>query len=259
MNDGGAIDIRTTGAWPAFEIVNPAGGRRALIICDHASAAVPPVLENLGLAPEELARHIAWDIGAADVARRLSVLLDVPAVLAGTSRLVIDCNRLADDPSAMPEVSDGTVVPGNRNLDDRERERRRKLYSIPYHDEIARRLIDAGGATLLISVHSFTPVMNGIERPWHVGILHDGDTRTATRLLGELGRVPSLVVGDNQPYSGGDPEGYGIKVFGNQHGYSVAMFEIRQDLIQTTHGAEAWANILHAALESVLAARTENG
>ena len=254
MNDSPAIEIQAAGAWPAFEVVNPSGRRQAVITCDHASPAIPPELADLGLGPAELARHIAWDVGAAEVARGLAALLDVAAVLCGTSRLVVDCNRMADDPTAMPMVSDGISVPGNLDLDAPERERRRRLYFRPYHDEVARRLARAGPEALVISVHSFTPVMDGVERPWHIGVLHDADRVTAARLLGELGRVPSLVVGDNQPYSGGEPEGYGIKVYGNGLGHPMAMFEIRQDLIATSHGAEAWAHILRAALEPVLAA-----
>ncbi len=254
MNEIGFGDNREAATpWPAFEVVNPAGGAGALVICDHASAAIPPELAGLGLARAELERHIAWDIGAADVARRLAGLLEVPAVLSATSRLVVDCNRLEDDPSAIPELSDGTAIPGNRNLDLGERRRRHRLYARPYQDEVARRLARSGPATMVISVHSFTPTMDGFERPWHVGILHDGDPETARRVIAELARDPSLVVGDNQPYSGGAPEGYGLEIYGNEGGHRMAMFEIRQDLIATAEGAEAWAQILRAALAPLLA------
>ena len=172
MNDSPGIEIQAAGAWPAFEVANPSGRRQAVITCDHASPAIPPELDDLGLGPAELARHIAWDVGAAEVARGLAALLDVAAVLCGTSRLVVDCNRMADDPTAMPMVSDGIAVPGNVDLDAPERERRRRLYFRPYHDEVARRLARAGPEALVISVHSFTPVMDGVERPWHVGVVN---------------------------------------------------------------------------------------
>ncbi len=252
MNDSGTIDIATTGAWRAFEVVNPEGRAGALITCDHASRAIPPELDDLGLPPVALSRHIAWDIGAADVARRLAALLDAPAVLAGTSRLVVDCNRMAGDTTAMPAVSDGTAVPGNRNLDEAERARRHRLYFQPYHAEVSRRLTAAGPQTLVVSVHSFTPAMNGITRPWHVGVLHDGNEVTANRLLAALRDMAGLVVGDNEPYSGGEPEGYGIKVYGKERGHPMAMFEIRQDLVADAAGTAAWADILHAALSPLL-------
>lgn len=252
--------IEETGEAPPFEVICPEGRAEALIICDHASRTIPPEYDSLGLDETVLRRHIAWDIGAGDVARRLAALMDAPAVLCGTSRLVIDCNRPLDDPTSIPEVSDGVVVPGNQGLTTRQRELRARRHFQPYHGEIGRRLdaLEARGVRpTVISIHSFTPIMNGFERPWHVGLLWDREPGLAAPLIAELGRNPTLVVGDNEPYSGSDPQGYGIDAYANRRGLPMAMFEIRQDLIDTHHGAEAWAHILHAALAPVLEAGVE--
>ena len=241
---------------PAFELVNPDGAADVLLICDHASRFVPPEYDNLGLDISLLQRHIAWDIGAADVTRRLAGLLDAPAVLCGTSRLVVDCNRPHNDASFIPAVSDGIEVPGNRNVDAAEKRRRIERHFVPYHREIERCLGQfkaRGVVPVVVSVHSFTPVMNGFERPWHVGLLSAQDRRVAVPLIAELRRNPSLNVGDNEPYSGEDPRGYAIHVYGDQWGLPLALFEVRQDLIDTHHGAESWAHILSAALRPVLA------
>ena len=249
-------------AVPSFEVVNAAGTADVIIICDHASRRVPTEFDNLGMDETVLRRHIAWDIGAADVARRLAFLLDAQAVLGGTSRLVIDCNRTLDDPSSIPETSDGIVVPGNQDLDAAERQRRVDAYFRPYHDEIKRRFdafMTRRVAPTLVSLHSFTPIMDDVERPWHVGLLWDSEPGLAAPLIEELRRNPTLIVGDNEPYSGRDPQGYAIKVYGQRLGLPMALFEIRQDLIDTHHGAEAWAHILHAALAPVLQAAPESG
>lgn len=239
-----------------YEVVEGPDDARAMIVCDHASRYIPPELGNLGLEETLLYRHIAWDIGAGDVARRLAALLHLPAVLCGTSRLVIDCNRPLDAPTSIPEVSDGIEVPGNRDLSSQQREDRQQRFFRPYHDEVERRLDGfsaRGQVPAVISVHSFTPVMDGFERPWHVGLLWDHDTRMALPVVEQLKRNPALNVGENQPYNGWDPSGYAIHVYGEQRGLPMCVFEIRQDLIDTHHGAEEWAHILAAALRPVLA------
>lgn len=239
---------------PPFEIVNPDGRAPALVICDHASKFIPPEYENLGLPEAEVARHIGWDIGAGEVARALARLLDAPAVLCGTSRLVIDCNRRLDDPSSIPEVSDGTPIPGNRGLSPAERRRRAELVFHPYHRAIEERLARFPKPPALISIHSFTPVMNGFARPWHVGLLYDADDRLARPLIAALKAEPGLVVGDNEPYSGRNPVGYSLATYGNGMGLAPAVFEIRQDLIEDLENARIWAARLARALEPLLAA-----
>ncbi len=240
-----------------FSIVNEHGGAPVLILCDHASRHIPPVLDGLGLPPEQLTRHIAWDIGAAEVSRRLAGLLDAPAVLCGTSRLVIDCNRPFWADTSIPPHSDGIVIPGNARLDQTESQRRIAHYFHPYHDAIARRIqaqLTNGAPLALVSIHSFTPVMDGFERPWHVGMLWDQDDRLAAPLVRKLRQDPDLCVGENKPYDGSNPPGYALHTHAADNDVPMAVFEIRQDLIDTEQGAGRWANILAAALIPVLAA-----
>ena len=240
---------------PPFEVVNPNGQAQALVICDHASRFIPPEYGNLGVPEEEIARHIGWDIGAADVARELARLLDAAAVLCGTSRLVIDCNRRLDDPSSIPEVSDGTPVPGNRGLTAAQRRLRAERHFAPYHAEIERRLAAFASPPALVSVHSFTPVMAGRARPWHVGLLYDEDDRLARPLIDGLRREEGLVVGDNEPYSGRSPMGYALGTYGNGRGLAPAIFEVRQDLIEIPEKAHIWARRIANILRPLLGTR----
>jgi predicted N-formylglutamate amidohydrolase len=240
---------------PAFEVVNADGAAPLLLSCDHAGRALPAMYDGLGLDETELLRHIAWDIGAADLARRLSARLAAPAVLAGYSRLFIDCNRALDDPTSIVKISDGVVVPGNREVDGEEAARRAEAAFWPYHQAIEReraRFAERGIVPGLVSVHSFTPVLGGFERPWHVGILWDKDPRLAVPLIEELGADPALIVGDNEPYSGRLNFGYSIEAHGAEHGLPQVLIEVRQDLIDTHHGADAWCERLASILERVL-------
>jgi predicted N-formylglutamate amidohydrolase len=234
-----------------------ADGRAPLLItCDHASAAIPRTLSDLGVPPAQLREHIGWDIGAAAVTRRLAVGLDAPALLTGFSRLVVDCNRRLDDPSSIPVVSDGVSVPGNRDLAASDRAVRIEALFLPYHRAVAAR-IDAFLATnvipALVSIHSFTPVMNGTVRPWHIGILWDKDPRIALPLLAALRAEPGLVVGDNEPYSAREPVGYTMRQHGVCRGLPHVAIELRQDLIADPEGAAAWAERLARALGPIVA------
>ena len=241
---------------PLFSIVNAGGGGRVVLIADHAGRAMPQSLGSLGLGPAELARHIAWDIGIAEVTRRLAERLDAPAVLSGYSRLVIDCNRRLGDPTSIAQESDGVMVPGNRELTQADRNCRVSTFFAPYHEAIAQ-LIDgrrrAGVVPALVSMHSFTPVMNGRERPWHVGVLWNRDPRLARPLIARLGAEADIRVGDNEPYTGRNEHGYSIYVHAEDVGLPHVLLEVRQDLIDTQHGAEAWSERLGAALADVLA------
>ncbi len=243
---------------PPFEIVHPERRAPLLIICDHASRAIPRALGRLGLDDAVLLRHIGWDIGAAQVTRRLAELLDAPAVLCGYSRLVIDCNRGLGDPTSIPEVSDGVAVPGNVGLTPAARVARVDGIFRPYHAAIEAQLADfaeRGVVPVLFSVHSFTPVMNGVARPWHVGVLWDKDPRVPVPLIAELAAAdPRRVVGDNEPYSEREaPAGYSVRTHAVPAGLPHAGVEIRQDLIDTAAGAVEWADALAAALKPVLA------
>jgi predicted N-formylglutamate amidohydrolase len=186
---------------PAFEVVNRQGGGMALLVCDHAANRVPRQLGALGLDAAQLADHIAWDPGAAEVARHLSVHLDAPLVLSGYSRLVIDCNRPLGHAQSIAEQSAGIPIPGNIGITAAEREMRGAALFQPYHDAIAGLLDERRRQpTLLLSIHSFTPVLHGQQRPWQVGISHWRDRRLADGLIQALTRDPELTVGDNAPY-----------------------------------------------------------
>ena len=228
----------------------------ALVVCDHASNAVPTCLAGLGLTNEALAQHIAWDIGAAALALRLAALLGISAVRTGYSRLVVDCNRHLTDPSSMVAVSDGVAIPGNENLNDAQRAWRHSALFEPYHLAIEQQLsllAAAGRAPALIAVHSFTPVMNGFARPWQCGVLWDRDDRLARPLLAALRAESGLVVGDNQPYSGQHPADYTIDVHAERRRWPAVCVEVRQDQLLTSVGVEAWAQRLAQALAPLLA------
>jgi predicted N-formylglutamate amidohydrolase len=240
---------------PPFELVNAGGRASALLLCDHASRAVPRALGQLGLDDAALMRHIGWDIGAAEVTRLLSRRFDAPAVMTCYSRLVIDCNRVPGDKQSIPEVSDGVRVPGNCGISRAEAERRRRALFDPYHaavDAAIGRFRSAGRVPAILSIHSCTPVMNGHERPWHIGVLHDRDLRIAGPLMKALAARGDVCVGDNKPYSGRGQAGKTIHHHAHDVGLPHVMVEIRQDLIDTHKGAARWAGILGDALAPIL-------
>lgn len=232
----------------AYEVVNRQGGGMALLLCDHAANRVPRQLGSLGLNAAQLADHIAWDPGAAEVARRLAVHLDAPLVLSGYSRLVIDCNRPLGHVQSIAEQSAGVPIPGNLNLSDPERECRGATLFRPYHDAIAGLLTERRQRpTLLLSIHSFTPVLNGQQRPWQVGISHWRDRGLADLLIQALARDPALTVGDNQPYPIEASIDFTLIHHLEERGLAGVMIEIRQDEIRTLAGATRWAARLAAA------------
>jgi len=237
---------------PPFEVVRPEGAGSAVLVCDHASNRVPRRLGTLGLDAARLADHIGWDPGAAEVARMLSAHLDAPLVLSGYSRLVIDCNRPLRSPDSIPEQSAGVPVPGNVGLSAGEREGRIQALFRPYHGAIAR-LLDgrAGRPTLLLDIHSFTPVLNGRARPWHIGVSQRGDRKLAALLLGALARGGDLTVGDNEPYPIEDAIDYTIPTHGEGRGLPSVMIEIRQDGVRTPAEAAAWAERLAEAYRRI--------
>ena len=243
---------------PVFAIHRPQGTSPYVLLADHAGQCVPHALRALGLPQAELDRHIGWDIGIAGTTRALSERLDAWAIEQTYSRLVIDCNRPLTSPTLMPETSDHTVVPGNAALYATERQQRIDAIHKPYHaridDELdARRA--ASRPTLLVMMHSFTPRMNGVERPWHAGVLYHRDTRMADALLHALRDEDDLVVGDNQPYAVSSTSDYAVPVHGEGRGLLHVELEIRQDLIADTAGQQAWADRMariFTALQPVL-------
>jgi predicted N-formylglutamate amidohydrolase len=228
----------------------------ALLVCDHASNAVPRALAGLGLSDEAIGRHIAWDIGAGLLAQRLGRLLQLPLVSCGYSRLVIDCNRHLSDPSSILTVSDSQAVPGNMNLSDAARRARIAEIFEPYHGAVETTLMRQTCAVIapaLLAVHSFTPVIRGFARPWHCGILWDQDPRIAVPLLEALRRQSGIEVGDNEPYSGRDPADYTVSEHAERRGWPHVCIEVRQDLLQTTAGIDEWAERLATPLAKILA------
>lgn len=231
---------------------NPRGGAPVLLVCDHASNALPESFAGLGLSPAQLADHVAWDIGAHALARRLSTLLDAPLVAAPASRLIIDPNRAFDAPDLIPETAEGAPVSGNLNLGPEARRARIEAFHAPYHDAIDALLKARLDISAIVAIHSFTPIMFGEGRPWSAGILHGPDTRIADVLIDALSRDPGLTIGRNQPYA---PE-QGVFYTLDRHGRdrATAMIEVRNDLIRDEAGQENWARRLAGALESALEA-----
>lgn len=230
-----------------FETVNPDGAPGFLVLCDHASNALPPGYGTLGLGAAEFERHIAWDIGAAGVSRRLAGLLGCPAVLARFSRLLVDLNRGEDDPTIVMKLSDGAIIPGNRDVDAHrdaaEFAHRVAAYHAPYHAAIAAmiaRARKAGTVPVIVSVHSFTPRWRAHVRPWHTGILWDRDDRLSAPLIAALRAEGDIVVGDNEPYTGRLKNDC-LYRHATMHGLPHALIEIRQDLIADEEGQGAWA------------------
>lgn len=240
----------------SVELLRPNGTAAAVLICDHASAAVPHALGCLGVADCDRLRHIGWDIGAAAVTRGLAERLDAPALLAGYSRLVIDLNRQPGGPGSIPPVSDGTVIPANQALSEAQAQSRVDALFWPYHhavtEAIGRQWQRSGSPPALIAMHSFTPVMGGCARPWHVGILWNHDPRLAVPLIRRLRARGDLAVGDNQPYSGRDLA-YTTERHAAAAGLPHVGIEIRQDLVSDSAGVAAWIGILAEALGACLA------
>nr|WP_246252389.1 N-formylglutamate amidohydrolase [Ancylobacter pratisalsi] len=242
-------------SFPAFEVIPGTLDAGLLIICDHASNAVPPAYDALGLPPAELERHIAYDIGVAGVTRRLAATLGCPAVLSCFSRLLIDPNRGEDDPTLVMRLSDGAVVPGNRHADAAEVERRLARFHRPYHTAIEAeidRALAAGVTPAILSVHSFTPVWRGLARPWHAALLWDADPRLTHPLLEALRAPGDLIVGDNEPYDGALRNDC-LYRHGTARGLAHTLIEIRQDLIGDEAGQHLWADRLAGVLPAILA------
>ncbi len=244
----------SSSAFEPVEIVSGALDGGLILLCDHASNALPPEYGSLGLPPEQFKRHIAWDIGAAAVTRALAARFGAPAVLTRFSRLLIDPNRGADDPTLVMKLSDGAIVPGNVSADAAEVERRRARFWRPYR-ETAGQLIDRMTATgkppAILSIHSFTPVWKGAARPWEVGLLWDADPRMAQALLETFEPALATPIGDNEPYDGalvGDT----LYELGTARGLAHVIVELRQDLIATADGSARWAGVVADALAPVL-------
>ena len=241
----------------AFEILNPTAASNLIFVADHASNKVPLALNNLGLPQAELDRHIGIDIGSAWIAAYLTARFDALAVCAGFSRLVIDLNRQPTAPSSIPDISDGTYVPGNKDLTSAYRQARVDEIFWPYHAaiETAMTAVEKRGQTaILISLHSFTPVINGHKRPWDIGFLYDQDARLSQHMITTMQQDGDIFVGENQPYSGKDPQGFTVNNHRERPHRPSLVVEFRQDLVATQITAEAWADRFANAVEKSLAA-----
>jgi predicted N-formylglutamate amidohydrolase len=231
----------------AFAVAHAEGRSPFFLTCDHAGKRLPRRLATLGLPEAELERHIAWDIGAAGLSWLLADRLDAFLILQTYSRLVIDCNRAPGVPTSIVALSEHTEIPGNQRLSLAETAARVREVFEPYHHRIVAELDRreaAGRPTVLLAMHSFTPVFKGVARPWHVGVLYNRDPAFG-RIMGELLRAEGdLVVGDNEPYAISDETDYTIPVHGEKRGLPHVEFEIRQDLIAEQDGQLAWAERL---------------
>ena len=238
----------------AYKIIGQQRPGRWLVTCDHASNRVPQEVAggDLGIAPDDMARHIAYDVGAAGLALALAERLDCPAILSDFSRLVIDANRGEDDPTLVMRLYDGTIIPANRSVDAVEVERRLATLHRPYHTAYAA-MAARQQETVIVAIHSFTPCLRGrLPRPWQVGVLYSHlDTRLSLPLIDGLRALPDLCVGDNEPYAGHLP-GDAIDRHALQHGRHNTLIEVRNDLICDAGGQADWAALLAPALEAAL-------
>ena len=246
----------------AVEVIRAGAPSPFFLTCEHAGKVFPRRLGTLGLDARHLDRHITYDIGAAGVARGLSRLLDAHLVLSTYSRLIVDCNRWPTAPDFIPTVSEDTEIPGNHDIDEREVKARTDEIFLPYHDAIASALDEreaSGQITVLVAVHSCTPVFHGVSRPWHVGVLHEHDPRFAKILLELLHGEGHLCVGDNEPYYMTSDKDYAVPVHGHHREIPHVELEIRQDLIETRAGQEDWAAFLAGILREGLGRLREAG
>ena len=243
-------------------VLRPNGSGRFVLLCDHSSNAIPGELDNLGLPNSELARHIAWDIGAAGVTEALSEILDSPAIFSGVSRLVLDCNRQLDAADLIPEVSDGTTIPGNLNLSPSARAGRIERWFHPYHDAVEA-VLNANQSRdqkersslrpIVLSVHSMTPCLrDGIPRPWQVALSSHQDRSLADPLLTALHRPGDIVVGDNQPYNLDPAVDFSIPFHAIRRGLPHIQVEFRQDEILDAASQQRWAQRFANALQELV-------
>lgn len=242
---------------PPFTLLGANRASPFVLVCDHASNYVPPDLNDLGLTADDLTRHIAWDIGAAGVTSALSDILEAPAVLSGASRLVVDCNRQLTVASLIPEISDGTQVPGNLHLTEPARAARIDAWFRPYHDAIESVLQQRearGIESILLSIHSMTPSLGGLSRPWAIALSSHQDRRLADPMLAALRQQEGTdaqgrsVVGDNEPYDLDPAVDYTTPFHAIRRGLRHLQVELRQDLIATDVTQRDWAERIARAM-----------
>jgi len=235
-----------------FDIINPSGNANIVLICEHASNHVPDEYEKLGLCDQQLELHIAWDIGIAKVTENLASSLGASAILAGFSRLLIDANRALDQNGLIPTHSDGHIIPKNSALSKDDIKQRVDQFYTPFHqaaDELIKKKSHHQEAPLIFNMHSFTPYMNDLARPWHTGMLWNKDPRIANALMKSLSKR-GFQVGNNEPYTGVELN-HTMNTHGTEHGFPHVNIEIRQNEIDTPQGISKWSEILHEELKMI--------
>ena len=245
-----------------MRILRPHGSSRLVFFCDHASNAIPEELHNLGLPASELARHIAWDIGAAGVTEALSEIFDAPAIFSAVSRLVVDCNRHLDALDLIPEMSDGTAIPGNLHLGDAARANRIERWFHPYHDAVESVLLEResrGVPSIAVSIHSMTASLAGIARPWQIALSSHLDRSLADPVLAALRLPGDVVVGDNQPYDLDPAVDFSTPFHALRRGLAHLQVEFRQDEISGASGQRHWAWRFAQTLKAVELEAAEAG
>jgi predicted N-formylglutamate amidohydrolase len=246
-------------AYKPYQIEGQDRSSQIVVICDHATNTVPDFVSdgNLGISPCDMSRHIAYDVGALGVSKRLARQLNAPLIYSNFSRLVIDPNRGEDDPTLVMQLYDGSIIPANRAITDAEKKQRLENCYRPYHAALNTLLADRDNP-IIISIHTFTKQLNGYgPRPWHVGILYANDERLAQPLIRHLREVPNLCVGDNQPYSG-NLKGDTMETHALQKGRIHALIEIRNDLIETEADQYTWADRLAPHIAQAIEAPQTN-
>lgn len=241
-----------TALFKPFELIDGDRAHGMVLLADHAGRQIPDEYGDLGLPAPEFDRHIAYDIGVEALTRGLAARTGAPALMANFSRLLVDPNRGEDDPTLIRQLYDGTIIPANYPLSQEERMRRLDNFYRPYHDAVGSLTASVAGASgrapFIVSLHSFTPVMQGRPRPWHVGILWDSDDRAVRPIIDMLSADPDLVVGDNEPYDGA-LKGDTMYRHAIVNGYPHVLIEVRQDLVASPEGAAAWADRLAPILD----------
>ncbi len=241
----------------AFEALNAGAKSNVLVLCDHASNHVPPCVNggSLGISEANMNRHIAFDIGARETALLIAEALNAPMLASRFSRLVIDPNRGEDDPTILMKIYDHTIIEGNRHADTAEKQRRIEAFHRPYHaaiDEALAQITARGETPIMISIHSYTPQLNGRpKRPWHIGVLWDDDARIPVPLLEKLSANREITVGNNEPYSG-ELRGDTMYFHATKNNYPHVLIELRHDLIDTPEGHAKWAAILAKPLKEII-------
>lgn len=239
---------------PPYAVVNPDGASPFLLLCEHASNRIPRALGDLGVSHAERQRHIAWDIGVSALSQHLSATLDAPLFMTNYSRLVIDCNRPLHVPSAIPEISETTPIPGNIGIGAAERRQRIETLFQPFAGAVARRLDLRQAQNLptgVVGVHSFTPIYQGRSRPWHAGVLYGEAAAFGRALIAALEEETGLVIGDNEPYNIHPDEDYTVPVHADARGLPGLLIEIRHDLLATGEDVMRWGESMTACLLKV--------